>query len=144
MLTKKEQEKQLKTQEKQIEKQEKKVEKQKDQIEEQKSAIKDLKKEMREIRKRAKEKNKARVAILKKEVSALRKQTKHQIVTLVTSAFGFVAALFWRDAIQAFLQQAFNISVGDGGYWAIQVGVALIITVFAAAVIYYVSKLESS
>lgn len=123
--------------------QEKGIEKQKEEIKEKESKIRDLNKQVRELRIKNKEKHQMAVKVLKNEMNVFKKQTRHQIATLVTSAFGFVAALFWRDAIKAFIEQAFNITVGAGESWFVQVIIALVITIFAAAVIYYISKLDA-
>ena len=108
-----------------IKKQEKKIEKQEKKIDEQQEKIQIQKTKMR---------------MMREQVKALQQHTKNQFVTLITAAFGFVAALFWRDAIKAFLEQVFNISVGDGGAWFHQIFIAIIITIFATVVIYLFSK----
>ncbi len=101
-----------------IEKQEKKIEEQEEKIKIQKTKMK----------------------IMREQMKALQQHTKTQFITLITAAFGFVAALFWRDAIQAFLEQVFGFSAGNGEIWYYQLFVAVIITIIAAVVIYLFSK----
>lgn len=76
---------------------------------------------------------------LRERLKAFRTHTKQQVATLVTSAFGFVAALFWRDAIKSFVEQTLQVSPGEGP-WAVQLGVALIVTIVAIIAIVGVSK----
>lgn len=61
---------------------------------------------------------------------------KGVIITLVVSAFGFVAALFWRDAIKAFIEEL----IPEGQGLAYQFGVAVLVTVIAVIAIYFVTK----
>jgi uncharacterized membrane protein YbhN (UPF0104 family) len=58
------------------------------------------------------------------------------VVSLIVSAFGFVAALFWRDAIKAFIDEV--VPAGEG--LAFQFYAAIIVTVIAVVAIYVVSK----
>ena len=142
MPDKQEQEQKLEEQEKEIEKQEKKIEKQKDDLEEHKTKVNYLKRRIREIRKEKFYKDSAKVNALKAQLRELRSHSRNQIITLVTTAFGFVAALFWRDSIEAFLKQNFGIAAGSESAWFFQITVALGITVFAAVIIFYISKLR--
>jgi len=80
------------------------------------------------------------IQMLKEQIILLKSKTKTQTITLVTSAFGFVTALFWRDAIQSFLKQTFNITAGEEGFWLIQTITAVFITIFSVVVIFFVSK----
>jgi len=61
---------------------------------------------------------------------------KSVVVSLIISAFGFVAALFWRDAIKAFINEV----VPQGQGLAAQFTAAIIVTVIAVIAIYIVSK----
>ena len=61
---------------------------------------------------------------------------KSVVVSLIVSAFGFVAALFWRDAIKAFIEEV----VPQGDSLTAQFTAAIIVTVIAVAAIYIVSK----
>jgi hypothetical protein len=85
------------------------------------------------------EKQKTKIKLLKYRLKELRKEAKSRVNSLVTSAFGFVAALFWRDAIQALLEQTFGIQRGEG-FWIIQVLIALGVTLLAIIVIFSMSK----
>lgn len=136
------QEQKLEEQEKEIEKQEKKIEKQKDEIEEHKTKINSLKGKIRNMRKEKFYKDSTKIQVLKGQLKELRTHSRNQIITLVTTAFGFVAALFWSDSIKAFLKQNFGIVAGSENTWFFQIGIALGITVFAAIIIFYISKLK--
>ena len=85
------------------------------------------------------EKQKTKIKHLREELKNLRRETKTRMTALITSAFGFVAALFWRDAIKALLDQTFGINPGEG-FWFVQMGIAVIVTVMAVMVIYFVSR----
>ena len=85
------------------------------------------------------EEQKKEISRLKQELRNFRKETKKQTVALITSAMGFVAALFWREAIQSFLEQVLNIKPGEG-LWLAQFGVALIVTLVAVIILYSVSR----
>lgn len=61
---------------------------------------------------------------------------KGVVVSLIISAFGFVAALFWRDAIKAFIDEV----VPQGQGVTAQFTAAIIVTVIAVIAIYIVSK----
>jgi hypothetical protein len=85
------------------------------------------------------EKQKTKIKRLRDELRELRRETKRTMNSLITSAFGFVAALFWRDAIQALLDQTFGINPGEG-FWLVQMVIAVIVTIMAVIVIFSVSK----
>lgn len=85
------------------------------------------------------EKQKTHIRRLREQLKDLKDETRVRISTLITSAFGFVAALFWRDAIQALLNQTFGINPGKG-FWLVQMGIALAVTIMAVIVIFSVSK----
>lgn len=61
---------------------------------------------------------------------------KSVIVSLIISAFGFVAALFWRDAIKALIEEV----VPQGQGITAQFTAAIIVTIIAVVAIYIVSK----
>lgn len=65
-----------------------------------------------------------------------RLEFKRQLVTLITAAFGFVAALFWqnaiRDMIVAFVPQAST--------WQYEIVAAVIVTLVAVAAIFLLSR----
>jgi len=85
------------------------------------------------------EKQKTKIRRLKEQLRELKKETKRRTTSLITSAFGFVAALFWRDAIQALLNQTFGVNPGEG-FWLIQMGIAIVVTIMAVIAIFLVSK----
>ena len=67
---------------------------------------------------------------------AMELNIKGVILSLVISAFGFVAALFWRDAIQALINEI----VPQGQGLTYQFAAAIIVTVIAVLSIYILSK----
>lgn len=70
--------------------------------------------------------------VFKEEISMVKVQT----ITLMTAAFGFVAALFWKDAISSMI----NTYIPQGETWPYMVFSALIVTVIAVIVIILVTK----
>lgn len=67
------------------------------------------------------------------------------VTTLITSAFGFVAALAWNEAIQAFLKQIVPLDKAGNG-WGLVISTtiyALVITLIVVAVIFYLTKLNT-
>lgn len=60
-----------------------------------------------------------------------------QFTTLVTTAFGLVAALAWNGAIQNLFQGIF----GTASETAALFSYAIIVTIIAVVVIFYVSRL---
>lgn len=61
---------------------------------------------------------------------------KGVVVSLIVSAFAFVAALFWRDAISAFIEEI----VPEGQGIIYQFGIAIFVTMIAVIAIYIVSR----
>lgn len=84
------------------------------------------------------EKQKVVITQLKKQLKDLKDLTKKQIVTLMTSSFGFVAALFWRDAVKSMLEQLFRIQKAT--LWIIQFALAIAVTLLAVLVTFFVTK----
>lgn len=84
-------------------------------------------------------KQKTKIRRLKEQLKDFKDETKTRLNTLITSAFAFVAALFWRDAIKSLLDQTFGVNPGEG-FWLIQMGIALVVTIMAVIVIFSVSK----
>ncbi len=76
------------------------------------------------------------MVVAKKLAEEFRREFKRQLVTLVTAAFGFVAALFWQNAIKdmiaAFVPQAST--------WQYEVVAAVLVTLIAVAAIFLLSK----
>jgi hypothetical protein len=69
--------------------------------------------------------------------SKFRKELRKQMITFIVAAFGFVAALVWRDAIMAWLEP---IMVGDGAFELTIT--AIIVTIIAVSVIYMLSRVK--
>ena len=61
---------------------------------------------------------------------------KGTMITLIVSAFGFVAALFWRDAIKELIADV----VPEGEGLAYSFGAAIFVTIIAIIAIYFVSR----
>jgi len=70
------------------------------------------------------------------EEQAKKFEVKAVMVSLIVSAFGFVAALFWRDAISEFITQV--IPAGQG--LAYQFVAAVVVTLMAVIVIFILTK----
>jgi membrane protein YdbS with pleckstrin-like domain len=69
-------------------------------------------------------------------VRELRSELKKQITTMITAAFGFVAALSWNDAIKATI----NAFIPTQNAWPFMVLNAVIVTIIAVGVIYLISR----
>lgn len=67
---------------------------------------------------------------------AIRNEFKERLVVLVTSAFGLVAALFWNDAIKAFIQSY----IPTGNSWPYMMVSAVIVTIIAVIAIVMISR----
>lgn len=61
---------------------------------------------------------------------------KKQIATLIIGAFSFVAALFWKDAIQELI----TTYIPEGSTWPYMLLSAIIVTGIAVCITYLVSK----
>ena len=85
------------------------------------------------------ERQKTTIRRLRDQLKSFKSETKRTTLTLVTSAFGFVAALFWRDAIKSLLDQTFGVMPGEG-YWGIQMLVAILVTIMAVVVTFSLSR----
>ena len=70
------------------------------------------------------------------EEYARKMDIKATMLTLIVSAFGFVAALFWRDAVQSML----NAFLPEGGGLFYRFAAAIIVTIIAVIVIYLASR----
>ena len=79
--------------------------------------------------------------LVKEQLKFFGNETRRQIITLITSAFGFVAALLWRDAVQSFLVQTFQIAPGQGGTWVGQAYVALLVTFFVIVATVFITNI---
>lgn len=64
-----------------------------------------------------------------------------QMATLATSGFGFVAALAWNEAIQAFVKQYIDKYFPAGSGVLSRFIYAVIITIFAVLVTYQLSRI---
>ena len=68
---------------------------------------------------------------------AFKSEIKTQFATLITGAFGFVAALVWKDAIMEWMRPI--IESGDGAVPLTVV--AIVVTIIAVIAIYATGKL---
>lgn len=71
-----------------------------------------------------------------KKLKQIRKEFKERLILLVTTAFGFVAALSWNDAIKALIQEY----VPSGGSWPYLLLSAIIVTIIAVIAIVLINK----
>ena len=65
-------------------------------------------------------------------------KVRDQILTLVAGAFAFVAAFFWNDAIKSWIEAV----VPPGDSLIYKFYVAIIVTIIAAIVLYFISKMK--
>ena len=61
---------------------------------------------------------------------------KAVMISLIISSFGFVAALFWRDAIKEFITKL----VPEGQGLLYSFGAAIIVTIIAVVAIYFTAN----
>ncbi len=76
-----------------------------------------------------------RLAALK-GLTEFEREFRKQLVTFITASFAFVAALFWNTAISDTIKMFIPLS----GIWFYEVLSAIIVTVIAVTVIYFLSK----
>lgn len=76
------------------------------------------------------------VSEFKGSVREFKSEFSTQLVTLVTAAFGFAAALFWNQAITAFIKSI----VPQAESWEYQLLAAVAVTFVAVLAIYLISK----
>lgn len=70
------------------------------------------------------------------EKKIINKEIKKQMITFITGAFSFIAALVWRDAIMEFMKPILERREGPFA----MIIVATIITFIAAYMIYFINK----
>jgi len=68
----------------------------------------------------------------------MKKEMIEKFAALVTAAFGLVAALAWNDTIKAIFTQVF----GEQSNVIAMIVYAVVVTIIAVVVVYYVSKAE--
>ncbi len=85
---------------------------------------------------------KQKKALTQKEV-ALRHKLIDEMLRLSTSGFGLVAALAWNDLIRKTVEQYIEPVVGKGSSLISLLIYAIVVTVFAVSVTYYLTKLKS-
>ena len=73
-------------------------------------------------------------------MNSVMKEVKKQTFTLMTAAFGFVAALVWKDAITAWLKPLYESSEGAMGLTV----AALVVTVVVVVVTMLLAKFFGS
>ena len=74
------------------------------------------------------------------EEAAASLNIKAVIGTAIVSAFGFIIALFWRDAINQFINEI--VPEGEGLFYSF--AAAILVTIIAVVVIYIISKWMST
>ena len=78
---------------------------------------------------------------LKKEADEIKKQFAKQILTLVTSGFGLVAALAWNEVIKEIVDVYIKPFFGEGSGLVSLFIYALFVTVLVGIVTYQLSKI---
>jgi uncharacterized membrane protein (DUF106 family) len=73
---------------------------------------------------------------------ALRQKLIDEMLRLSTSGFGLVAALAWNDLIRKTVEQYIEPVVGKGSSIISMFIYALIVTILAVSVTYYLTKLK--
>ena len=79
---------------------------------------------------------KIKIEKIKREAKEFRKELENRIITLIVSAFGFVTALAWNDAMTSWI----NTFIKPGDVWYYKIINAIIITLISAIVIYLIVK----
>lgn len=72
-----------------------------------------------------------------KEIVKFQELFKDKVITLVISAFGLCAALFWNEAIKSIIKEF----LPAGETWPYQLFSAFIVTFIAVFVIYTITKI---
>jgi hypothetical protein len=80
-----------------------------------------------------------------READAIRREMqvelKKQLAIMVSSAFALVAALFWNDAIKAFITSPSGLNIPTEGSWVAMMVAAVIVTIVAVLATITVSKM---
>ncbi len=66
----------------------------------------------------------------------INEKIKNQMLTFVTGAFSFIAALVWRDAIMEFMKPVLERREGPFA----MLGIAVFVTFIAACIIYFINN----
>lgn len=69
----------------------------------------------------------------------VRREFNTRLITIVTTAVGVVAALFWQTAIT----DTIKTFIPTSGAWYYEILVAFIVTVLAAVLLYYLSRQQA-
>lgn len=80
---------------------------------------------------------------IKEELSEFQKAFKKHLISFITGAFTFVAALLWRDAISSFLekyQEMIQSAVFVKEMWVTRLITAFAVSLLAVFIIYILSK----
>ncbi len=77
---------------------------------------------------------------MKKEVSNFTRTFRDSFVTFIVSALGLVAALSWNDAIKSAIERLFP----SGADIIYKFYVAIMVTVIAVAITYFLSKAKKN
>ena len=83
---------------------------------------------------------KGKISKIEKEAMKFRKELWNRIITLIISAFGFVAALAWNDAIKSSVETF--IKAED--VWYYKIINAIVVTIISVAVIYSLTKFSKT
>ena len=70
----------------------------------------------------------------------LQSEFQKQLILIASSAFAFVAALFWRDAFQEFLTSPTGLNISADGSWVAMTIAAIIVTLFAVVAIWALNR----
>ncbi|PIO06266.1 hypothetical protein COT29_01860 [Candidatus Micrarchaeota archaeon CG08_land_8_20_14_0_20_59_11] len=93
----------------------------------------------RELLERTKLLRQKEAEVVKREQEAaaeFQKAFRERTLTIVTTAFGVVAALFWQKAISDMI----NAYIPQSGVWQYELFAAVLVTVMAVTAIYFIGK----
>lgn len=82
------------------------------------------------------------MAKITQKEKTFRRELFEQLITLSTSAFGFVAALAWNEAIQSFVKEYIQAYFPQSGVIS-KFLYALLISLLAVFIIYQLSRIAS-
>jgi len=73
---------------------------------------------------------------IERRIQEARREIISRTVTVISTAVALVAALFWQTAITDTIKTFIPVS----GVWQYEIGVALVITFFAAVTVYFLNR----
>jgi ABC-type Mn2+/Zn2+ transport system permease subunit len=77
-----------------------------------------------------------------KSAKDLEKEVRKHIITAITAAFAFIIALFWRDAIQAMINEVLGKIGINTDIYIYKIVAAILVTIIAVIGIIMVARLE--